>query len=152
MTPVSMDPEYGPWTRVSKMTPVFTGRVGYTGDQHGTWTRVSFLTAHGHGYVPSLTLEDFSLIFAFCWSRKWSTSLVVFVLIVERWTNWCLSQFCIEIIWYGRPAMHSIRWHYVFVLWFLSSFFFFLLLSFSPGLISAVGDWMSTVLPHMMWP
>jgi len=29
---------------------------------------------------------------------------------------------------------------------FLSSFFFF------PRLISAVGDWMSTILPHMMWP
>jgi len=28
----------------------------------------------------------------------------------------------------------------------LSSFFFF------PRLISAVGDWMSTILPHMMWP
>jgi len=27
-----------------------------------------------------------------------------------------------------------------------SSFFFF------PRLISAVGDWMSTILPHMVWP
>jgi len=27
---------------------------------------------------------------------------------------------------------------------FLSSFF--------PHLISAVGDWMSTILPHMVWP
>jgi len=36
--------------------------------------------------------------------------------------------------------------HYIFALWFLSSFFF---LSF-PFLISAVGDWMSTVLPHMV--
>jgi len=25
-------------------------------------------------------------------------------------------------------------------------------LSFSPRLISAVGDWMSTILPHMVWP
>jgi len=25
-------------------------------------------------------------------------------------------------------------------------------LSFFPRLISAVGDWMSTLLPHMMWP
>ena len=30
---------------------------------------------------------------------------------------------------------------------FLLSFFFFF-----PWLISAVGDWMSTILPHMMWP
>ena len=33
-----------------------------------------------------------------------------------------------------------------------SGFFFFLLLSsFFPRLISAVADWMSTILPHMVW-
>jgi len=37
--------------------------------------------------------------------------------------------------------------HYVF----LSCGFFFFLLSFFPRLISAVADWMSTVLSHMMW-
>jgi len=31
---------------------------------------------------------------------------------------------------------------------YLSSFFFF----FFPRLISAVGDWMSTILLHMVWP
>ena len=31
--------------------------------------------------------------------------------------------------------------HYIFMLWFLSLF---------PRLISAVGDWMSTILPHMV--
>jgi len=36
--------------------------------------------------------------------------------------------------------------HYVFfILWFLLSFFF-------PRLISAVGDWMSTIFTHMVWP
>ena len=38
--------------------------------------------------------------------------------------------------------------HYIFALWFLSSFFFF---SF-PRLISAVAEWMSSILPHMVWP
>jgi len=38
--------------------------------------------------------------------------------------------------------------HYIFALWFLSIFFFL----FIPCLISAVGDWMSTILPRMMWP
>jgi len=28
----------------------------------------------------------------------------------------------------------------------------FFLLSFFPRLIAAVGDWMYTVLPHMVWP
>jgi len=31
-------------------------------------------------------------------------------------------------------------------------FFFFLLSFFFPRLISAVADWMSTILPHMVWP
>ena len=37
--------------------------------------------------------------------------------------------------------------HYIFALWFrlLSSIFF-------SRLISAVADWMSTILPHMVWP
>jgi len=35
--------------------------------------------------------------------------------------------------------------HYILQLWFLSSFFFH-------RLISAVADWMSTILRHMMWP
>jgi len=29
---------------------------------------------------------------------------------------------------------------------------FYLPSSFFPRLISAVGDWMSTILPHMVWP
>jgi len=33
-----------------------------------------------------------------------------------------------------------------FALWFLLSIFIF------PRLISVVGDWMSTILPHMVWP
>jgi len=36
--------------------------------------------------------------------------------------------------------------HYILALSFLSFFFFF------AGLISAVGDWMPTILPHMVWP
>ena len=42
-------------------------------------------------------------------------------------------------------ALHSRCRHYIFILWFLlaSSFFF-------PHLISAIADWMSTTLPHMV--
>jgi len=47
--------------------------------------------------------------------------------------------------------------HYFFALWFLLSFFLsfflsFILFSFFPRLISAVRDWMSAILPHMVWP
>ena len=41
--------------------------------------------------------------------------------------------------------------HYIFALWFLSFFFFFFYLSFR-CLISAAADWMSTILPHIVWP
>jgi len=33
-----------------------------------------------------------------------------------------------------------------------NGYFLLLLSSFFPRLISAVGDWMCTILPHMMWP
>ena len=36
--------------------------------------------------------------------------------------------------------------HYIFMLWFV------LLLSFFARLISAAADWMSAILPHMVWP
>jgi len=39
--------------------------------------------------------------------------------------------------------------HYIFALWFLLSFN---LSSFFPRLFSAVADWMSTILLHMVWP
>ena len=42
-------------------------------------------------------------------------------------------------------ALRSRCGHYIFVLWLLLSSFFLLL-------ISAVADWMSTILPHMLWP
>ena len=40
------------------------------------------------------------------------------------------------------------RGHYIVVLWFLPSIF----LLFIPRLISAAADWMSIILPHMVWP
>ena len=38
--------------------------------------------------------------------------------------------------------------HYIFMLWFLSSSIYLVF----PRLIAAVGDWMSTILRHMVWP
>ena len=47
-------------------------------------------------------------------------------------------------------ALYSRCVHYILHLqqWFPSFFF----LSFYPRLMSAVGGWMSTILPHMIWP
>jgi len=43
-------------------------------------------------------------------------------------------------------ALRSRCGHYIFALWFLLP----LLLSFFPRLISAVADWISTILAHMV--
>jgi len=43
-------------------------------------------------------------------------------------------------------ALWNMADHYIFALWSLLSSFFF------PCLISVVGDWMSAILPHMVWP
>jgi len=55
-------------------------------------------------------------------------------------------------VWYYALFMVAL-WnradHYIFALWLLLSFFS---LSFFPRLISAVADWMSAILPHMVWP
>ena len=48
----------------------------------------------------------------------------------------------VHFLW--PPCVARCR-HYIFILWFLLLFLF-------PRLISAVGDWMSTILPHMVWP
>jgi len=45
-------------------------------------------------------------------------------------------------------AAHLWAGHYILQLWFLS---FFLLSFFFPRLFSAAGDWMSTILPHVIW-
>jgi len=52
------------------------------------------------------------------------------------------------LYWEVRPS----RWALAHI--YSSSSFFLLLLSFFffPRLISAAGDWMSTILLHMVWP
>jgi len=47
-------------------------------------------------------------------------------------------------------ALYNRAGHYIFALCFLLLSIY--LLSFFPWLISAVTNWMSTILPHMVWP
>jgi len=55
---------------------------------------------------------------------------------------------CIKhLLIYGRHVIRQAI--YIFILSFV---LLLLLLSFFPRLISAVGDWMSAILPHMVWP
>jgi len=57
----------------------------------------------------------------------------------------CVKKARVRVGFYGRPRNRA--GHYIFAVWFLS--FFFLLF---PRQISAVTDWMSTILLHMVWP
>ena len=87
----------------------------------------------------------------------------------ERWRRpgrWLASMLCVSssastVCWVTgktsvpeKPVMFIMvalcnRAHrYIFALWFLSFFFLF----FFPRLISAIGYWISTILPHVVWP
>ena len=46
-------------------------------------------------------------------------------------------------------ALYNRADHYIFMLWFV---LLLLLSCFFPRLISAAADWMSAILPHMVWP
>jgi len=51
-------------------------------------------------------------------------------------------------IFFLMAALCNRAGHYISALWFLSSFFYL----FFHRLISAAADWMSTILPRMVWP
>ena len=67
-----------------------------------------------------------------CYNEYFSTSNVYFVTL-------CVFRFIMVALWNRAD-------HYIIAWWFLLSFFFF------SRLISAVGDWMSAIIPHMVWP
>jgi len=62
---------------------------------------------------------------------------------------WPSDHYFCSVCWFVMVALCNRADHYIFALWFLSSIFYLL---FFPRLISAVGDWMSTILLHMAWP
>ena len=75
----------------------------------------------------------------------WTCLFAAFLVLYERSETWISSVVAISAVFVFMVALRNRADHYMFALWFLSSFFF-------PRLISAVGDWMSTILPHMGWP
>jgi len=58
--------------------------------------------------------------------------------------NSLASDVCISLF---MVALWNRADHYIFARWFLLSFFFFF-----RRLISAVADWMSAILPRLVWP
>jgi len=66
------------------------------------------------------------------------------------WSPYVIGQtIYIFMLWFVMVALWNRADHYIFALWLLLSFF---LLFLFPRLISAVADWMSAILPHMVWP
>ena len=75
--------------------------------------------------------------------------------VILEWLQWFINVFtCLILMSQSIFDLHvnillvmAALWnradHYIFMLWFVLFF---------PRLISAVGDWMSTILPHMLWP
>jgi len=57
----------------------------------------------------------------------------------------CLEAVLLIVACLFMVALWNRADHHIFILWFL-------LLSFFPRLISAVADWMSAILPHVVWP
>ena len=81
-----------------------------------------------------------------CW-------LIVIKTIVVGLNHFQRSVWCDAMYVYKFMLVMVALWnradHYIFILFLLSSFFFFFF--FFHRLISAVGDWMSTILRHMVW-
>jgi len=61
---------------------------------------------------------------------------------------WNRTDHYIFIVSFVMIALCNRADHYIFMLFLL----LLLLLLFFPRLISAVGDWMFTILWHMVWP
>jgi len=87
---------------------------------------------------------------SFClFPRKTAGSILVILIIVVVTTTTNTTTTTITVtaaaVLFFMVALCNRADHYIFIL-FLSFFLFF------PRLISAVGDWMFTILRHMVWP
>jgi len=59
----------------------------------------------------------------------------------------CYSTLEIDVIFIWPPCVADAD-----IIFLPCGFFLLFIFFFIPRLISAVADWMSTILPHMMWP
>jgi len=85
------------------------------------------------------------------WFKELLTSDSFVYLSTDHWLHLynCLMSTagCVRLFFF-MAALHGRCGHYVFAVWFLSSIFY---LSFFPCLITAVAEWMSAILRHMVW-
>jgi len=78
------------------------------------------------------------------------TALLIILIIM-------LCMLCVELAAYRRFVSAHYLWSpygigQTIIFCPVISIFFLVLSFFFPRLMSALGDWMSTMLPHMVWP
>ena len=130
-----------PYTRVPCSNAAKTqnqlkfGGVLQTTETISTASGLNFTILRGHA-GEILLLKEFFFRLSIC--------ALAANIYPEKVVRWCADN---EFLWSPYVIGQTI----IFLPCdFYLSFFFFLL--FFPRLISAVGDWMSTILLHMAWP
>jgi len=109
------------------------------------WAKYSLSIGHIRVQIQKQlkVCQNHKLVHAF-WSRQSNIVTSVLGSPTRLLANVCnCIAFIMAALWYRAG-------HYIFALWFLSSSFYLSL--FFPRLISAVAEWMSAILPRMVWP
>ena len=108
-----------------------SGSRRYLGRAEIDWFELASLIRYTYGVSPAVT---------------WAESDVIWIVI------WCQTVvLSIEGSVVSPPHVRPLLWS-PYVIGRPSCDFYLLLSSFFPRLISAVGDWMFTILWHMVWP
>ena len=102
------------------------------------FTRLHWVSVRSASSSHSRCSVNAPLIFNNSPTLRHSTTCVVVLRLVTS----------VEVILLFMVTLCNRADHYIFVMLFLLLSFFF----FFPRLISPVADWMSAILPHMVWP
>jgi len=78
--------------------------------------------------------------------------IIIMVALCNRADHYIFALWFLSSIFLLMVALCNRADHYIFMLWFVLSFFLSFFLFYFPRLISAAADWMSAILPHMVWP
>jgi len=128
-------PTFRPMSIVAKRSPISaTAELVYT------------CILMDFGSRPGFCLTWYTLPFCYCPGCCFVSCFDVIIVITR------IS--CCTIVKVHDPCLIMVALcnradHYIFMLWFVLLSFFLL---FFPRLISAAADWMSAILPHMVWP
>jgi len=125
---------------------------------HFVAVRAGVMWLHNAGEVWSaIALSMVIVAYLDCMSNMLLLRVWKFVvcLCMNNCPSECLSRIVIiyvmiTMIMIIMAALWNRAGHYIFALWFLLPSIY--LLSYFPRLIWAVADWMSAILPHMVWP